>query len=183
MPQLIANFSGIHAPVPGYALKLEKSMDRFFASLAFGKLIWRANWSISIDGELFKLVGQHTDIRSDKESPEESSSGGGKPDMAPPTYEPTAEELREWEEASKSVDPEKCNLRMERQTLHRLEKTGALVFAFKTFLEPLSELKREGQGPMLAAAIDGMRTGSVPAMDVYKNGVIWREPLVAYLSS
>jgi len=43
----------IHGPVPGYAQKLEASMDRFFARLEEGKYVKRANWSISMDGELF----------------------------------------------------------------------------------------------------------------------------------
>ncbi|KAH4165298.1 hypothetical protein HBH43_142750 [Parastagonospora nodorum] len=46
----------IHAPVPHYAAKLEKSMDRFFASLPVGKMLKRANWSISTNGELRALV-------------------------------------------------------------------------------------------------------------------------------
>ncbi|KAF7444045.1 DUF3445 domain containing protein [Pyrenophora tritici-repentis] len=37
--------SAIHSPVPGYAAKLEKSMDRFFAKLPVGKVVKRANWS------------------------------------------------------------------------------------------------------------------------------------------
>lgn len=44
----------IHAPVPGYADKLEASMDRFFAKLEAGKYVKRANWSISMSGELFR---------------------------------------------------------------------------------------------------------------------------------
>jgi hypothetical protein len=33
----------IHAPVPGYKQKLEKSMDRFFARLEVGKVVLRSN--------------------------------------------------------------------------------------------------------------------------------------------
>jgi Protein of unknown function (DUF3445) len=171
----------IHGPVPGYSTKLEKSMDRYFATLPFGKIIWRSNWSISTDSVLFRLgaAGHHTDTREHSNS----SPKNGKVDMAPPHYEPKPEELAQWKEQSKAIDGNKCSLRMERQTLHRLEKTGALVFGFKTFLEPLSELKKEGCGPRLADALNGLKAGSAPAMDVYKNGVIWREPLVEYLTS
>jgi hypothetical protein len=171
----------IHGPVPGYAAKLEKSMDRFFASFPFGKIIWRSNWSISTDGVLFKLgsSGNHTDVPG---NPSSDTSGGQVP-MAGLHYEPTLEEQAKWSEESSAIDGDKCSLRMERQTLHRLEKTGALIFAFKTILEPLSELQQEGCGPQLAAALNGLKAGSVPAMDVYKNGVIWREPLVEYLTS
>ena len=44
----------IHGPVPGFAEKLEGSMDRFFAKLEDGKYVKRANWSVSMDGELFQ---------------------------------------------------------------------------------------------------------------------------------
>jgi len=160
-------------------------MDRFFASLPFGKIIWRSNWSISTDGQLFKLGGSHIDIRSEdaETKPQSTVTKPQKTQMAPATYEPTPEELKKWKEASGKIDPLNCHLRMERQTLHRLEKTGAIIFGFKTFLEPLSELKKEGCGPLLADALNGLRTGSVPAMDVYKDGVIWREPLVKYLTT
>jgi heme-dependent oxidative N-demethylase alpha subunit-like protein len=171
--------TGIHGPVPGYAARLEKSMDRFFASFPFGKIIWRANWLISTDEVLFKLggSGHQIDIRDETVS---TSSREDIP-MAPPTYEPTPEELAKWKEESKSVNGDKYTLRMERQTLHRLEGTGAIVFGFKTILEPLSELREEGSGPVLADALEGLRTGNSPAMDVYENGVVWREPLVEYL--
>lgn len=164
-------------------------MNRYFANLPFGKVVQRSNWSISIDSVLFKLGEMHTDIRSkiDEQSGQATHiagcSGGQAKKMAPSMYTPSEEELKKWRIASETVDPIKCSLRMERQTLHRLEKTGALVFGFKTFLEPLSKVKEEGSGPQLAKALDGLRLGSVPAMDVYKDGVIWREPLIEYLNS
>jgi hypothetical protein len=37
--------SAIHTPVPQYARKIGKSMDRFFARLEVGKLVRRANWT------------------------------------------------------------------------------------------------------------------------------------------
>jgi len=155
-------------------------MDRYFASMPFGKIIWRSNWSISTDGVLFKLgpSGHHSDIRDESESDHQKNVT-----MAPSHYEPSPEELEWWRVESKTIDGNKCALRMERQTLHRLEKTGALIFGFTTILEPLSELKKEGCGPQLAEALNGLKSGSSPAMDVYKNGVIWREPLVEYLTS
>jgi hypothetical protein len=96
--------SEIHTPVPGYAAKLEKSMDRFFASLPVGKVVKRANWSISTNGQLFCLAGNHM----------------------------SAEELAAKERAGEveEIDLRKTVLRCERQTLHRLPQTRALVFAF-----------------------------------------------------
>ena len=94
--------SDIHTPVPGYAQKLEKSMDRYFASLPTGKIVKRANWSISTNGQLFCLAGNHM----------------------------SAEELKRKGEMEEEIDLNRTVLRCERQTLHRLHETGALVFAF-----------------------------------------------------
>lgn len=77
----------------------------------------------------------------------------------------------------------KTFLRCERQTLHRLPQTKALVFAFKTYLYPLREIKEEGKGEELAAAIEGLETGSVPQMMFYKRGVVWGEAVKRFLRS
>jgi len=47
----------IHGPVPGYADKLERSMDRYFDGLEVGKYVKRVNWGISTDTELFAAFG------------------------------------------------------------------------------------------------------------------------------
>ncbi|KAF2208068.1 hypothetical protein CERZMDRAFT_50004 [Cercospora zeae-maydis SCOH1-5] len=51
--------AAIHTPVPGYASKLEKSMNRFFARLPVGKAVKRSNWAITTDEKLFKEGGNH----------------------------------------------------------------------------------------------------------------------------
>jgi hypothetical protein len=103
--QLLA---AIHAPVPGYAAKLEKSMDRFFAKLPVGKIVKRSNWSISTNGELFCLEGNHM----------------SEEDLA----------IRQKMGDEEAINLDKTVVRCERQTLHRLPTTGALVFAFKVSL-------------------------------------------------
>jgi hypothetical protein len=46
----------------------------------------------------------------------------------------TGEEMKEKEKAEEEdIDLKKTVVRCERQTLHRLPKTGALVFAFKVY--------------------------------------------------
>ncbi|CAI9625873.1 unnamed protein product [Alternaria burnsii] len=150
--QLLA---AIHAPVPGYAAKLEKSMDRFFANLPVGKIVKRSNWSISTNGELFCLEGNHM----------------SEEDLA----------RKQKIEAEEEIDLDKTVVRCERQTLHRLPKTGALVFAFKTYQYPLRELRDEGSGEVLAEAIDGLGLGSAPGMTIYKRQVIWGDKVKAFL--
>ncbi|HKW55615.1 MAG TPA: DUF3445 domain-containing protein [Stellaceae bacterium] len=48
--------SAIHAPVAGYAAKLAAPVDRFFATLKAGKLVWRLNWGIVDDPAPFQPV-------------------------------------------------------------------------------------------------------------------------------
>jgi hypothetical protein len=153
--------SDIHSPVPGYKTKLEKSMDRFFAGLPVGKIVKRANWSISTTGELFCLAGNHM-------TEAEASLAAAK-------------EKEKEEQEEQDIDLSKTFVRCERQTLHRLPKTRALVFGFKTYMYPLSEIRDEGSGEVLAQAIDGLGLGSVPGMTIYKRQVIWGEKVKAYL--
>jgi len=81
------------------------------------------------------------------------------------------------------IDISNVYLRCERQTLHRLPRTKALVFAFKTYMYPIAEIKEEGLGEELAQAIDGLKEGSVPGMHFYKKGVVWGEAVKEFLRS
>lgn len=164
--------AAIHKPVPGYAEKLEKSMDRFFAKLPTGKIVKRANWSVTTNDVLYAEGGTHLYAaeEDDYERGEgESRSGLGLEEMI--------------ERQRRDVRVEDCRLRCERQTLHRLPETGALVFAFKTYLYTLADVKAEGSGEDLANAIDGLAKGSVPDMHFYKRGVVWGEKVKAFLRS
>ncbi len=72
---------------------------------------------------------------------------------------------------------------MELQTLTRLPKTQAVLFSFKTYLYPVTEIKKEGLGLQLADAIDGLTLGNAPGMWVYKGGIRWGKSVCAYLRS
>ncbi|KAJ5670500.1 uncharacterized protein N7477_005863 [Penicillium maclennaniae] len=61
-------------------------------------------------------------------------------------------------------------LRSERQTLHRLLVSDAIVFAFHTYLYSIQKIKAEGSSEDLASAIDGLQCGRVPEIFTYKNG-------------
>ncbi|KAK5697905.1 hypothetical protein LTR97_006864 [Elasticomyces elasticus] len=165
----------IHAPVPGYAAKLEKSMDRFFARIEVGRVVQRTNWSISTDDRLFSDGGNHMYGDADQGKPIDTNNktlAVDRPDLD-----------QKIEQQRRDVVVDDCRLRCERQTLHRLPKTKALVFAFKTYLYRLEEVKEEGLGPVLAEAIEGLAKGSVPDMAFYKRGVVWGEKVVDYLNS
>ncbi|KAK5991767.1 Upstream activation factor subunit spp27 [Cladobotryum mycophilum] len=61
------------------------------------------------------------------------------------------------------VDVSKVHVRHELQTLSRLPETKAILFSFKTYFYPISQLKEEGLGPQVADAIQGLTTGNAPA--------------------
>ncbi|KAL9096756.1 MAG: hypothetical protein Q9165_001244 [Trypethelium subeluteriae] len=135
----------IHAPVPGYAQKLERSMDRFFAG----------------GGDAGGVGGEG--LRGGRGGEKDEEGKGG--------------------EEEEQFEIEDCVLRCERQTLHRLPETGALVFTFKTYQYELGDVKREGNGEAMAEAIDGLKEGSVPSIDVYKKGTVWRKKVKEHLKT
>ncbi|KAL3435791.1 hypothetical protein BDV09DRAFT_65894 [Aspergillus tetrazonus] len=160
--KLSLSLSAIHAPLPGYKQKLSKSMDRFFERLEVGKAVVRVNWSIMPKGTgLFAAFGG-----LHNHSP--NTEGGN-------------EKVEKLDPAS--FDGEDTFLRCERQTLHRLPNSKALLFAFHTYTYPLKDVKEEGLGEELAIAIDGLKEGSVPEIHEYKNGPYWGEAVKAFLRS
>jgi len=46
----------VHGPVPGYADRLEKPVDRSFNNLSADAIVWRANWAIHDTPTLFKAT-------------------------------------------------------------------------------------------------------------------------------
>lgn len=57
------------------------------------------------------------------------------------------------------------------------------MFAFKTFQYPIRQIKEEGNGELLARAIERLSEGSVPRMAYYKRGVVWGETVKKFLRS
>jgi len=51
--------AAIHTPVPYYAEKLERPVDRFFERLKADKPVWRLNWSLTDDPNLFQPTGHN----------------------------------------------------------------------------------------------------------------------------
>lgn len=67
--------------------------------------------------------------------------------------------------------------------VHRLPKSKAVLFSFKTYLYPIREIKDEGLGDSLADAIDGLAGGNTPGMYRYKRAAIWGASVQRYLRS
>jgi hypothetical protein len=64
--------------------------------------------------------------------------------------------------------PERMRLRVERQTLRRLPRSGAIVFTIRVYMTPLAELG-PGEAGRLAAAIRGVKEQEV----VYRCASFW----------
>ena len=181
--------AGIHKPVPGYKAKLEKSMDRFFAKMETGKAVRRVNWSLTTNTKLFSLGGNHlysggvTHSGADTEAIDSKTSNPTQGENAKTLDVSASDLVNAIEEQKKDVNLDDCRLRCERQTLHRLPKTKALVFGFKTYQYTLDEVKAAGDGPALAAAAEGLSQGSVPDMAFYKRAVVWGDKVTEYLRS
>ncbi|KAJ5918853.1 hypothetical protein N7454_009997 [Penicillium verhagenii] len=162
----------IHTPVPGYADKIERSMDRFFAKIEVGKFVKRVNWSVTTETELFAAFGSvhgpHVPKGKQGENLEEEE-----------------EEKEEEERALRlgELNIDETVLRCERQTLHRLPDSKALVFSFHTYTYPIRQIKDEGLGEEFAVAIDGLKNGNVPGMHAYKRGNYWGEAVKEFLRS
>ncbi|KAL1866261.1 hypothetical protein Plec18167_009101 [Paecilomyces lecythidis] len=89
--------------------------------------------------------------------------------------------LYDGEEIPKEELDINARVRVERQFLHRLPRSRALLFSFKTLLYTLPEIKEEGLGEALAEAIDGLRQGNAPEFYHYKRAAVWGESAKAYL--
>ncbi|CAG8364229.1 unnamed protein product [Penicillium salamii] len=85
--------------------------------------------------------------------------------------------------AQEEINVDTARVRCERQMLHRLPETRAILFSFKTYLYSLPEIKGEGLGEALAEAIDGLKQGNVPGFHFYKRAAVWGESAKAYLRS
>jgi hypothetical protein len=159
----------IHGPVPSYKERLERSMDRFFAGLPVGRVVRRGNWSVTTTRELCLMGGTHLSAEEMAEVRERERGRGGE------------EKEREEGEDKEKIDIEDTVLRCERQTLHRLPASGALVFGYKTYQYEMAELREEGCGEEFAAAIEGLGKGNAPGMRLYKREVVWGDEVRRYM--
>jgi hypothetical protein len=99
-------------------------MNRFFSALPTGKIVKRSNWTISTTGELFCLAGTHMSVTTNLSNADSNSNPSNNND----NYDFKQEQEKE------EIDIDKTVLRCERQTLHRLPETRALVFGFVSSL-------------------------------------------------
>lgn len=140
----------IHAPVPGFGAKLGTSTVRLMEGLKPGRAVTRVNWAITVTDRL---------------------------DLEPWT-------LPEWKHLLDGVTAsnagERCFLRLERQTLSLMPRTGAILFTIHTYRAPVAtEVEEPARRRRLAAVL---RTVP-PETLAYKRLTPFLEPLLAYLEA
>ncbi|KAF8244415.1 hypothetical protein K440DRAFT_663452 [Wilcoxina mikolae CBS 423.85] len=150
-----AKLRDIHEEVPRYREKLQASMEKWFERLQPGRYVCRANWTITMHGQLRNALGEN-----------QLYTDGCNNDL----------EIDD-------IDISKTHLRTELQHLYRLPCSGAVVFSYKTYLYPLTDIKAEGNGEALASAIEGLSLGNVPEIARYKRATVWGKSLSRWLRS
>jgi len=156
----------ISGTVPQFESKLQLSMSRFFRRMPVDKPVVRNNYSFQVvspadaadpldpdelawcrtmKGDEDVVEGEPGFLRAEfpgidySGRPDEGGNFSADSDLA---------------NSSEPVDPSLVRLRIERQTLRRLPKTGAIVFTIRVYLTPLEELVKEPDVPgRLASAI------------------------------
>ncbi|CAK7903501.1 hypothetical protein CAAN3_06S07030 [[Candida] anglica] len=145
--------SFIHHPIPGYESKLKVSMNRFFDRILPGQFVTRSNFSMQTHSQFYvddKNKGHNNAIE----------------EIVPLKLE--------------DIDFEKeMHYRSERQVLTKLPKTGAVVFTIRTYLQPLSEVKR--QGPEVRERLVGAIKGFPEEIALYKRSIEWGPAVIQYL--
>lgn len=79
--------------------------------------------------------------------------------------------------AKAEFNPSASFLRAEHHTLTCLPRTGTIVFAVRTYLTPLSQIRDEGSGPTLAEACESMPE----KFGIYKNRPTWGQSACTWL--
>lgn len=138
----------VHGPVPFYAQKLGRPVDRFMAMVKPGHVSMRLNWSVLEDPTLFQPGGK---FRTDRNEAITAENAG-----------------------------ECLFVRVERQTLTRLAKTGAVLFGIRVHVYSVARMvARSGIAARLAEAVRALP----PQTAHYKSLARIREPLLAYLDA
>jgi hypothetical protein len=136
--------AGIHAPVPGYD-RIARATDAAMDRVLVGGPMTRANWTLIDDRALFQPATEDEHGRDR-------------------TVTSATRDIRE-----KASEGDSLVLRIERQTLRPLPRTGAIAFTIRTVVSSLADLSPEES----AALATTLRTVELATME-YKG---WAERL------
>nr|WP_225937691.1 DUF3445 domain-containing protein [Myxococcus sp. RHSTA-1-4] len=140
----------VHVPVPGFGAKLGTPTLRLMEGLKAGRSVTRCNWAITVTERL---------------------------DLEPWT-------LPEWRHLFEGITAqnagERCFLRLERQTLTRMPRTGAILFTIHTYVAPVAS---EVEDPERRRRLARVLRTVPPDTAAYKRLTPVLEPLLAFLEA
>ncbi len=142
------SFLDIHEPVPQFNAQLGRPANLLMERLKLGRPVWRLNWSIKSNARL----------------------------NAAPRFR--AEDLASKRHIALENVGERCFLRVERQALARLPRTGAILFTIHTYNYAMSEVCADAAR---AAMLAGFLQTTPEPMLRYKGVLPFYEPLLVYL--
>ncbi|MBL8567802.1 MAG: DUF3445 domain-containing protein [Phreatobacter sp.] len=114
--------NAIHAPVPGFAGRMDQMVTRIFDNLAPSQPVERFNWSLYDDDRLHH------------------------PEPHP----------KSWRGTDGLIDPARVHVRVERQTLIKLPRSGDIAFTIRVHQGPATLLAGTRSGRLLADDLDGL---------------------------
>ncbi len=142
------SFGAIHDAVPGFAEHIGLPSGLLMRRLKVGRPVERLNWTVHATDQL---------------------------NLAPRL-------AAEWQKSRSEVTPEnageRCFLRLERQTLTRLPRTGGTLFTIHTYLHPMVEVREDPARARRLAAV--LRRMPLATRD-YKGLTSYIDALLAYL--
>jgi hypothetical protein len=146
----------IHTPVPGFGrgTRTADVIHRIFDNLAVEQPVERFNWSLQAGADLYQPLSNIA--RADRAQ--------ARPSRFPQT-----------DVAANAF------IRVERQTLRRLPKSGDILFAIRIYLDPMPVLERHAERARLAAAFAAQLAALDTAQLDYKGLAADRDRLVARL--
>ena len=160
----------IHGPVPALNESIGNRIDRFITGLQHEDIVQRlgVSWPFNRIADLLTSRLSCIQWSLQFNGSDLWRTGGN-------NFYPNPGEV--LPDVSENQDLEQCYLRVERQTLVRLEKSKAIVFGIRQYTTPIAEIKKEGNGPALADAI-----ASLPEkLGYYKMRPFWQRDVDSYL--
>jgi hypothetical protein len=138
--------AAVHGPVPFYADRLARAVDRFMRQVKPGHIASRLNWSVLDNPALFQPTGKWRQA----EDPAITAINAG----------------------------DRLFLRVERQTLRRLPRSGAIVFGIRVHSYPLRGIVT---GPVLAGRLASAVRALPSDVMHYKSMLPFQAALLAWL--
>lgn len=145
----------IHEPVPGFGRGSRPAalIDRMFDNLSPGRSVWRYNWSLTVEPSLYLPLSEVQ--RQDRADRRATRFGH---------------------------DPLKTGfIRVERQTLRKLPRSGDILFTIRIHVDPLAAIAGHPQGAGLASGFAAQLRALDEAQLDYKGLRADRDRLVEQL--